>query len=165
MTEAGIFLTGALAIGLGATAFMDVVAMAQKRLLGVPSLNYAMVGRWIGHLPRGQLVHPSIGAAPAIRHEAALGWAAHYAIGVGFAAILLGVTGIEWLQSPTLLPGLLFGIVSVIALFVILQPGMGAGLAASRTPQPWTARRRSLVAHVSFGLGLYLSALVWSAII
>jgi hypothetical protein len=40
------------------------------------------------------------------------------------------------------------------------QPGLGAGIAASKTPKPNVARLRSLMAHAVFGLGLYLSALV-----
>lgn len=162
MTEAGIFLTGALVLGIGATGFMDGVALVQKRLLHQPVLNYAMVGRWIGHLPRGRVTHPAIGAAPAVRAEAALGWLAHYSIGVVFAALFLGAVGVEWLAEPMAWQALLFGICTVIAPFAILQPGMGAGFAASRTPKPWIARGRSLVAHFSFGLGLYVVAYVWA---
>ena len=38
--------------------------------------------------------------------------------------------------APTFLPALLVGIGTVAAPFFILQPGMGAGIAASRTPNP-----------------------------
>lgn len=65
----------------------------------------------------------------------------------------------DWLQSPVIAPALLFGAVSVLTPFLILQPGLGAGIAASRTPKPNVARARSLVTHLMFGLGLYLSAL------
>jgi hypothetical protein len=40
-----------------------------------------------------------------------------------------------------------------------MQPAMGAGLAARRTPRPQAARLHSLAMHVVFGLGLYASAL------
>lgn len=40
-----------------------------------------------------------------------------------------------------------------------MQPGMGAGIAASRTPNPRAARLQSLVTHAVFGLGLYLAGL------
>jgi hypothetical protein len=39
-----------------------------------------------------------------------------------------------------------------------MQPGMGAGIAASRTPRPVAARMQSLLTHIIFGLGLYASA-------
>jgi hypothetical protein len=154
----------ALAIGVGATALMDVWAVALKRFWCIPSLNLAMVGRWLGHLPRGTFTHVNIAQAAPVRDEAILGWTAHYLIGVLFAAVLLALAGQEWVRQPTFAPALLAGLVSVAAPFCILQPGMGAGLAASKTPHPGAARLRSLMAHTAFGIGLYLAALLWSTV-
>ena len=154
----------ALVIGVGATAVMDVWAVALKRFWCIPSLNLAMVGRWLGHLPRGTVTHANIAQAAPVRDEAILGWTAHYLIGVLFAAVLLALAGQEWVRQPTFAPALLAGLVSVAAPFCILQPGMGAGLAASKTPHPGAARLRSLMAHTAFGIGLYLAALLWSTI-
>lgn len=152
------FVQRAVLIGAGATLVMDVWALFLKRCFGIPSLNFAMVGRWIGHLPRGHFRHESIGRAEPVRGEALLGWAAHYGIGIVFAAMLLGDVGVAWMQQPTLAPALLFGVLSVAAPFFILQPGLGAGIAASKTPHPNTARLRSLMAHAVFGAGLYITA-------
>ena len=154
----------ALAIGVGTTAVMDVWAVALKRFWCIPSLNFAMVGRWLGHLPRGTVTHTNIAQAAPVRDEAILGWTAHYVIGVLFAAVLLALVGQEWVSQPTFAPALLAGLVSVAAPFCILQPGMGAGLAASKTPHPNAARLRSLMAHTAFGVGLYLAALLWSTV-
>lgn len=154
----------ALAIGVGATAVMDVWAVALKRFWCIPSLNLAMVGRWLGHLPRGTVTHANIAQAAPVRDEAILGWTAHYVIGVLFAAVLLALAGQEWVRQPTFAPALLAGLVSVAAPFCILQPGMGAGVAASKTPHPGAARLRSLMAHTAFGIGLYLAALLWSTV-
>ncbi|MDQ8731524.1 DUF2938 domain-containing protein [Bradyrhizobium sp. LHD-71] len=166
MVSVGLtFGMAALLIGGGATLFMDLWAALQKRLLGVPSLNYALVGRWIGHLCLGKFAHENIAAAPAIHGETALGWVAHYAIGIVFAAVLLAICGLEWAHSPTAGPALLVGIGSVAAPFLILQPGMGAGIAASKTSQPNVSRLRSLAAHTSFGIGLYVSALIVASLL
>ncbi|MDO8037002.1 DUF2938 domain-containing protein [Janthinobacterium sp. SUN128] len=154
----------ALAIGVGATAVMDVWAVALKRYWCIPSLNFAMVGRWLGHLPRGTITHTNIAQAAPVPDEAILGWTFHYVIGVLFAAVLLALVGEEWVQGPTFAPALLAGVLSVAAPFCILQPGMGAGLAASKTPHPTAARLRSLMAHTVFGIGLYLTALLWSTV-
>ncbi|WP_426074754.1 DUF2938 domain-containing protein [Janthinobacterium sp. DSP2-3-3] len=154
----------ALAIGVGATAVMDVWAIALKRFWCIPSLNFAMVGRWLGHLPRGTLTHANIAQAAPVRDEAVMGWTAHYVIGVLFAAVLLALVEREWVQQPTFAPALLVGLVSVAAPFCILQPGMGAGVAASKTSHPAAARLRSLMAHTAFGIGLYLAALLWSTV-
>ncbi|MNC82827.1 hypothetical protein D3C75_1365000 [compost metagenome] len=68
--------------------------------------------------------------------------------------------GPAWLEQPTLLPALAMGVISVVAPFFLMQPSFGFGFAAARTPQPNIARQRSLIAHASFGIGIYVSALL-----
>ncbi|HEL2978615.1 TPA: DUF2938 domain-containing protein [Stenotrophomonas maltophilia] len=164
MDGSSAFLPDAVAIGVGATVVLDLWSLLQRRVLGIPTLDFGMVGRWLGHLPRGRFRHEAIGRAAQVPGERVLGWSAHYLIGVVFAAALLAVAGEGWARAPTLLPALLFGILSVAAPFFIMQPGMGAGIAASRTPSPLKSRLRSLLAHSIFGLGLYLSACLLAAI-
>jgi Protein of unknown function (DUF2938) len=48
----------------------------------------------------------------------------------------------------------------IAAPFPLMQPGMGAGIAASRTPRPNAARLQSLVTHAFFGFGLYAASLI-----
>ncbi|HWT15213.1 MAG TPA: DUF2938 family protein, partial [Patescibacteria group bacterium] len=83
----------------------------------------------------------------------------HYLVGIGFSALLYGATGPDWARTPTLGPALLLGMATVAAPFLVLQPAFGAGIAASRTPRPWTARLHSLLMHAAFGVGLYIAAL------
>lgn len=149
-----------LATGVGATAVMDGWALARRSLFGVAAPNYPLVGRWIGHMRYGRLRHDAIAAAAPVAGEGAIGWAAHYLIGIAFAALLVGLWGEQWLRQPTLGPALAVGIGTVAAPFLLMQPGMGAGIAASRTPRPGAARLHSLANHGVFGLGLYISALV-----
>lgn len=152
-------LLSTLLIGIGATLVMDLWALLLKRL-GITTLNFAMVGRWAGHLFRGRFHHAAIARAEPVANELMWGWIIHYAVGVLFAALLVAVMGQGWLRAPTVLPALLFGIVSVIAPFCVMQPAMGAGFFASRTPTPGKNRLRSLMTHGVFGLGLYLAALL-----
>ena len=146
-------------IGVGATVFMDLWGLIQKAM-GVATLNYAMVGRWAGHLLRGQIAHSNIGKAAPIAGESPLGWAIHYAVGIVFAFLLVAIYGTAWLQAPTWLPAVIVGTVTVVMPFFVMQPAMGAGVAASRTPTPWINRLRSLLTHAIFGLGMYLAALL-----
>ena len=120
-------------VGIGATALMDLWLWLLSRL-GVPSTGFAMVGRWVGHFRRGEFAHAAISKAAPVRFELGLGWATHYLIGVGYAALLVGLQGVAWLEQPTLLPALVFGALTVLAPWFVMQPAMGAGLAASRTP-------------------------------
>ncbi|WP_454709123.1 DUF2938 domain-containing protein [Delftia acidovorans] len=158
MLDVPEFLLRAVLTGAGATLVMDVWALLLQRLWGVPSLDYAMVGRWLGHLPRGRLVHAGIGRSAPVAGEKALGWVAHYAIGIAFAAALMALAGEGWARAPTLWPALAWGVFTVAAPFLALQPCMGAGLFARKTPKPAVARLRSLMAHTVFGLGLFIAA-------
>ena len=144
----------AVLIGAGATAVMDTWTLVRKQLLGIP-FSYGLVGRWLAYLPRGRFRHEPIAASPAVPGERVVGWTAHYLVGIAFAAVLLALWGLDWARQPTLGPALIVGIGSVAAPFLVLQPGMGAGIAASRTPRPAAARFQSVITHAIFGLGLY----------
>lgn len=151
------YLARVAAIGIGATAVMDAWLLVLQRL-NVPTLNFAFIGRWVGHVPRGQWFHASIAKAPPVRHELALGWLTHYTVGIAFAGVLVALHGLGWTQSPSLLPALCVGVLTVAAPWLVMQPAMGAGIAASKTPTPWPNRWRSLANHTVFGAGLYLAA-------
>lgn len=146
-----------VSIGVGATLVMDVWALLLRQL-GVPSLNFAFLGRWLGHLREGQWVHQSIAKAAPVRGERLLGWLAHYSIGVTFAAVLLAVFGVKWSQSPSLVPALVVGVATVLAPLLVLQPALGAGIASRKTPRPVFNTAKSVVTHTVFGFGLYLAA-------
>lgn len=146
-------------IGIAATAVMDLWLSIQKRL-GVRTLAFAYIGRWAGHLLRGRFAHASIAQAAPIPGEGAWGWLTHYAVGVAFAGLLVGVEGLGWVRSPSLLPAVAVGIGTVALPLFVMQPAMGAGFAASKTPAPLKNCVRSLANHTVFGLGLYVSAVV-----
>lgn len=149
------YLFCASIVGVGATAATDIWAIIRKRLLGIAAPNWGLVGRWLGWMPRGRFRHDAIAAAPLVQHERLIGWAAHYLIGIAFAGVLLAVCGLTWIREPTLGPALVVGVATVAAPFLLMQPGMGAGVAASRTPRPTAARIQSLVTHAIFGVGMY----------
>jgi hypothetical protein len=158
MSNVSSFILLSVLIGTGATAFMDLWAFARQRLSSIAPLNYALVGRWLGYMAHRRFQHHPIAASPPLRGERLIGWAAHYLIGIAFASLVLAIWGIEWARHPTIAPALIVGIGSVAAPFFLMQPGMGAGIAASRTPKPAAARLRSLVTHTVFGIGLYAAA-------
>jgi len=150
---------GAVAVGVGATLVMDLWNLFLRRAFDIPSLNYCLLRRWVRHLPEGTLRHASITAARPMAFECPVGWITHYSIGAVLALGLVGLTSADWLVRPTVLPALIYGVVTVIFPFFILQPSFGLGIAASRAPHPTHARLKSLATHIVFGLGLYLSAL------
>lgn len=155
-------LIAAVAVGIGASLCMDLWNLFLKRAFGLPSLNYCMLGRWIGHMPRGVFRHENIATAPRTRFECATGWIAHYTIGILLAVTFVALAPQGWLAQPTFLPALGFGIVTVAFPFFVLQPALGLGIASARSPKRAQARLKSLATHTVFGVGLYVCALVAS---
>ncbi|ELY3083148.1 DUF2938 domain-containing protein [Klebsiella aerogenes] len=151
-----------LLTGLGATLVMDLWSLFQKHILKIAPLNYALVGRWALWLARGTVRHNTITATPPLHGERFTGWLCHYLIGIAFAAVPFMLSGADWFYAPTLATALLSGVVTLLAPFLILQPAFGFGIAASRLPRPWLARSLSLLAHLAYGIGLYLAASVLS---
>ena len=145
-------LSHILIAGTIATSLVDLWSLLRRKWLGTPLPDYGLVGRWIAHMVHGKFRHDAIAAAARVPGERALGWGLHYLTGLGFAALLLWMTGA---REPTLMASLSFGIGTVAAPFLLMQPGMGAGIAARRSRNPAAARWQSLATHAVFGLGLY----------
>ena len=114
-----------LFMGIGATLATDLWARARRRLLGVAAPDWGLVGRWFGHMVRVRFRHERIAAAEPVRGERAIGWAAHYLIGIAYAGVLLAICGLAWVRQPTLAPALAVGIATVAAPFLLMQPAMG----------------------------------------
>lgn len=66
------YLSVILLTGIGATAVMDLWGLARKALLGLAPPNYALVGRWFGHMAHGRFRHDSIAAAASVPGEHAI---------------------------------------------------------------------------------------------
>jgi hypothetical protein len=128
---------------------MDVWGIARARLLRAPAMSYGLLGRWIARIPRERFRRERVAASPPVRGESAIGWAAHYLIGIVFAAVLLAVFGVGWVRDPTIGPALMVGIGSVIAPFLLIRP----------------ARLQSVLTHTIFGLGLYATGWLTSFLV
>jgi hypothetical protein len=143
-------------MGAGATLAVDLWGLFLKYAFKITPSNYCLVGRWLRYMPEGIFRHSNIGLLPRKSAECIAGWIAHYMIGITFAIVFLALVSNKWIQHPTLIPALIFGLVTVSAPFFIMQPAFGLGVAASKTPNPMQARIRSLMNHLVFGFGLYL---------
>ncbi|TJW07181.1 MAG: DUF2938 domain-containing protein [Mesorhizobium sp.] len=146
-------------IGIGATVLMDIWAIFLNAAFAQPRSNWGLVGRWVWHL-RNKIFHEDIGEATPYAHETALGWAFHYLVGIVYGIILVALAGTAWLAAPTFLPAFILGMVTVGAGWFLLAPGMGAGWAASKRPNPMQIRALNLISHTVFALGLFGTALL-----
>jgi hypothetical protein len=160
MNNPALSLISAILIGLGATLTFDLWALFLKQAFKITPSNFCLVGRWLRYMPEGIFTHSNIASAPQKSAECTVGWIAHYMIGITFAIVFVALAGNNWLQHPTLIPAIAFGVVTVLMPFFIMQPALGLGFAASKMPNPTQARLRSLMNHTSFGVGLYLFGLL-----
>ena len=160
MNDLTLSLISAILIGLGATLTTDLWALFLKRAFKISSPNYCLVGRWLRYMPEGIFNHSNIASAPQKSAECMVGWIAHYLIGITFTIAFVAFVGNNWLQHPKIIPAIIFGVVTVLMPFFIMQPSFGLGLAASKTSNPMQARLRSLMNHFAFGIGLYLFGLL-----
>ena len=162
MNNTVIPLMSTILIGLGATLTFDLWALFLKYAFKITPSNFCLVGRWLRYMPAGIYKHSNLASATPKSSECLLGWIAHYTIGITFAITFIAFVDSKWLQHPTLIPALIFGMVSVAAPFLIMQPAFGLGVAASKVSNPMQTRLRSLMNHIGFGFGLYLFGLLVS---
>jgi len=151
--------------GIAATAAIDLWAALSHKILGTPITNWSMVGRWLGHMPSGIFIHDSIGASSPVRFELLLGWVFHYIIGITYAVLYTAFVFISLENKPTLLSAWVFGLVTVVSPWFIMQPGLGLGICASKAAKPNIIRLQNLVIHSIFGIALYYAWLATNGLL
>jgi Protein of unknown function (DUF2938) len=144
-------------VGFVATAAVDAWAIFVKNVLGLPTANWALVGRWFAYMPQGVFVHRPISSSTPIEHELAIGWVAHYCVGIIYGLAYVAIVQFYLSGTPTFASALAFGLVTLIAPWFVMQPGMGAGVCASRTARPTVTRWVNLSMHLIFGATLYIA--------
>lgn len=159
MNHFGLFFISAILMGIGATVTFDLWGLFLKRAFQIPASNICLVGRWLRYMPDGVFKHSTIVSAAPKSAECTVGWIAHYMIGITFSIAFVAIAGSNWLQHPTPIPAIVFGVVTVLAPFSIMQPAFGFGFAGSKMKNPGQARLRSLMNHTAFGVGLYIFGL------
>ncbi len=155
----GLAIQGVL-IGVIATIGMDIWAAIVKFLFRLPTADWAMVGRWFGHMPRGIFVHHPISVSAPIPNELAVGWIGHYVTGVVYGLAYLFIIQVLLSSGPSLISALVFGLVTLVAPWFIMQPAMGAGVFATLAPRPNVIRLVNLSMHAVFGASLYIGWLM-----
>lgn len=151
-----------LFLGFFSTLFMDLWALFMKNIFGISGLDYRYVGRWILSMKEGVFFHDTIIQTSPQKSEKVFGWVSHYIIGILFAMIFLGFNGNTWFYHPDFGSALFFGIITTVAPFFLMQPMFGFGIAARKTPNPFLMRLKSLMAHTSYGIGLFIVSLFLS---
>ncbi|MCJ8318273.1 MAG: DUF2938 domain-containing protein [Colwellia sp.] len=144
-----------IVVGIFATVIIDIWATFSNRLFKLPRTNWAMVGRWLGHLPNGKFIHNPVSASPKINYENIIGWMFHYLIGVIYAALYVVVVIWGVGNETSLLTAWIFGLFTLLSPWLILQPALGLGIFAVKAPRPNMVRLQNFSLHSIFGIALY----------
>ena len=138
--------------GIVATIVGDLVS---KCVFG--KSHWDLVGRWVAGIPHGKLINADINSMPSVSYEAALGWGFHYLTGIVYGVMYIGICLLIE-TPPGFVSAVAFGIMTAVAPFFILMPGMGKGVLARKTPTPLKNCLSSLFVHAIFGVGLWFGA-------
>src|SRR5947209_18827629 len=111
--------------GILGTLFLDLWQQALKAATGLPSGNWALVGRWFVEAGQGRIFHDPIAKAPAYPNEVAIGWTGHYAVGILYGVVYVGLIEDVLGLAPTIANGIVFGVASVVVPWFFFMPAMG----------------------------------------
>lgn len=154
----GHHMITAVIVGIGATLITDLWNLFLRHSFHIRSLNFCFLGRWILYMPDGILRHHNISETKPKSFECLTGWLVHYTIGISLTVFFVIIVSDHWLKQPAFFPALFYGICTVVFPLFILQPALGSGMASSKTKNPLQARLKSLMTHLIFGIGLWVSA-------
>lgn len=82
-------------------------------------------------------------------------WAA-----IVYGIAYLGLASVLFSSGPTFTSALACGLSTLVAPWFIMQPAMGAGILASKTPRPGLIRLINVSMHTVFGVSLYVAWLL-----
>lgn len=125
-------LLKAIMAGVAGTIVMTMMTMVAP-MMGMPEMDIPkMLGNFMG--------------VPVI-----VGWLAHFMVGV-VLAVIYAYAFYPKLSSAPVLKGIIYSIIPWLAVQLMLNPMMGAGLFAANTPVPLMMVMGSLVGHLVYGI-------------
>lgn len=146
-------------VGVIATICMDLWNFVLYLTFGI-TLDWHILGRWIGHTLQGDFMLYGVNQSAAVAHEAALGWAGHYLTGLMYAGTYLIICRILLHHRPTLLVALIISWCFMVMPFLLYQPAVGVGYFSMEAGNPNFVRLITFTMHTFFGIGLYLGFLL-----
>ena len=111
------------------------------------------LGRWIGYMFHGQFTHEDITNAEPIPHEAGIGTAAHYAIGLVLGAGYALLLRVPQPRRSSLPRATAYGVATTVFPWFWMFPARGQGVMGLRDGD-LRVPAFALGTHVAYGLAL-----------
>lgn len=146
-------VTGVVAGVLG-TLTMDSLNRLFAGTGMLSKIDVGMIGRMAVGWTQGRFRYGHPSEIEPVAYEMLYGYAAHYAIGVGFA--LPYVLGWNlWVGQPASpIWAVPYGVATTVISWFFVFPSMGFGVVGRRSPQGLRAALSSLANHLFYGVGL-----------
>lgn len=151
-----LLLEKIILVGVVATLVMDLWNLVLYFTFGI-SLDWSLMGRWIGNMFQGNFFLYGLEKAPAIKNEALIGWLVHYTVGTVYGICFLLFCYKVIHKKPRFIYALIVALVFMVMPFLVYQPAIGMGYFASHASDPDFVRMITVSMHLSFGVGLYLA--------
>ena len=149
-------------LGVIATFIMDVITWIKYYLFKTSSFDYALLGRWFLSLNNLQFFYNNITQATSQKYERATGWLLHYVIGVILCFIYIQINSTTT-HLDSFISSIVFGFATTFIPLTIMQPILGFVFFANKTPAQWKNIKNSVIAHLNFGVGLFIAQLIMKA--
>ena len=153
-----------LIVGIIATVTLDLWQQIFHLAFGVPTTNWGMIARWMGHMPEGQFTQRDIGKTSPVPYEGPLGWVIHYVVAVSLAVVYLLLMRFVFDAPPNFVSAMLYAVATVCITWFVIEPALGLGVMASKAPNRASVLTLDFTTHLSYGVGIYLGILAASAI-
>ena len=125
----------------------DIISLLKGGIIATAAMTLLMlVAPMMGmpKMPIGEMLAGFMGI------PVALGWIAHFMIGVVLAAAYIFILK-DRLSGKPAVKGILFALIPFFMAQIIVMPMMGAGLFSANTPIPMMMVMGSLIGHLVYG--------------
>ena len=110
-----LFLVKIIIVGIISCLAMDLWQQVLKKISGIPSSNWRIVGRWFLMIfSAKKIFNPTITEELPLKNENLIGWLVHYSVAVIYVLFYWVLMTQTDLLAPTVLDGLMFGAISVV---------------------------------------------------
>ena len=148
-----LFLVKIIIVGIISCLAMDLWQQVLKKISGIPSSNWRIVGRWFLMIfSAKKIFNPTITEELPLKNENRIGWLVHYSVAVIYVLFYWVLMTQTDLLAPTVLDGLMFGAISVVVPWFFFMPCLGNGFLATKSPNPTLSCTVALASHSILGL-------------
>jgi hypothetical protein len=158
--ETTLSILAGVPMGVAGTVAMDVLGSLARKAGLAAGPKGKWVGRWYIGMARGQFVHADIAASPEQAGEMQAAFVGHYVIGVTLAVFYVVAAIVVGVPRSSFVAAVGYGLATCVFPWLLVFPAFGFGAFGRKGPAELKLFTSSLLNHLFYGLGLWLTAYV-----